>query len=145
AAHHPARAGEPDRIAAREGSPQGQPDAEPREYGQPHVAPGASGDLLRPSLHAGRDAGRHRARDGSRCVARGRRVVRRHAAGGDRAGAGKRRRVERGDADAVIPRYTNPEMGAIWTEQRRFESWLAVELAATDVMADAGIVPAEAA
>ncbi len=36
-------------------------------------------------------------------------------------------------------------MGAIWTEQRRFECWLAVELAATDVMAEAGIVPAEAA
>ena len=36
-------------------------------------------------------------------------------------------------------------MGAIWTEQRRFESWLAVELAATDVLAEAGVVPAEAA
>jgi adenylosuccinate lyase len=36
-------------------------------------------------------------------------------------------------------------MGAIWTEQRRFECWLAVELAAADVMAEAGIVPAEAA
>ncbi|MDQ3171126.1 MAG: adenylosuccinate lyase, partial [Acidobacteriota bacterium] len=45
----------------------------------------------------------------------------------------------------MIPRYTNPAMGAIWTEQRRFECWLAVELAATDVMAEAGIVPAEAA
>ena len=45
----------------------------------------------------------------------------------------------------MIPRYTNPAMGALWTEQRRFESWLAVELAATDVMAEAGIVPADAA
>jgi len=45
----------------------------------------------------------------------------------------------------VIPRYTNPAMGALWTEQRRFEAWLAVELAAAEVMADAGIVPAEAA
>ena len=36
-------------------------------------------------------------------------------------------------------------MSAIWAEQRRFESWLAVELAATDTMAEAGIVPAEAA
>ena len=36
-------------------------------------------------------------------------------------------------------------MGALWTEQRRFEAWLAVELAAADVMAEAGIVPAEAA
>jgi adenylosuccinate lyase len=45
----------------------------------------------------------------------------------------------------MIPRYTNPEMGAIWSEQRRYEAWLEVELAAADVMAEAGIVPAEAA
>ncbi len=36
-------------------------------------------------------------------------------------------------------------MSAIWAEQRRFETWLAVELAAADTMAEAGIVPAEAA
>ena len=36
-------------------------------------------------------------------------------------------------------------MSAIWAEQRRFETWLAVELAATDTMAAAGIVPADAA
>jgi len=36
-------------------------------------------------------------------------------------------------------------MSAIWAEQRRFETWLAVELAAADAMAEAGIVPAEAA
>jgi adenylosuccinate lyase len=45
----------------------------------------------------------------------------------------------------MIRRYTNPEMGAIWSEQRRYETWLEVELAATDVMAEAGIVPTEAA
>jgi adenylosuccinate lyase len=45
----------------------------------------------------------------------------------------------------MIRRYTNPEMGAIWSEQRRYETWLEVELAATDVMAEAGIVPPEAA
>ena len=45
----------------------------------------------------------------------------------------------------MIRRYTNPEMGAIWSEQRRYETWLEVELAALDVMADAGIVPREAA
>jgi adenylosuccinate lyase len=45
----------------------------------------------------------------------------------------------------MIPRYTNPEMGAIWSEQRRYEAWLEVELAVTDVMAEAGIVPADAA
>ncbi len=45
----------------------------------------------------------------------------------------------------MIRRYTNPEMGAIWSERRRYETWLEVELAATDVMAEAGIVPADAA
>jgi adenylosuccinate lyase len=45
----------------------------------------------------------------------------------------------------MIHRYTNPEMGAIWSDQRRYDTWLEVELAAADAMADAGIVPAEAA
>jgi len=45
----------------------------------------------------------------------------------------------------MISRYTNPEMGRIWSEQRRYETWLQVELAATDAMAVAGIVPADAA
>ena len=45
----------------------------------------------------------------------------------------------------MIPRYTNPEMGGIWSDQRRYETWLDVELAATDAMAEAGLVPADAA
>jgi len=45
----------------------------------------------------------------------------------------------------LIPRYTNPEMGRIWSEHRRYETWLQVEIAAADAMAAAGIVPAEAA
>src|ERR671913_639997 len=45
----------------------------------------------------------------------------------------------------MIKRYTNPEMGAIWSEQRRYETWLEVELAAADAMAEAGVIPAEAA
>ena len=36
-------------------------------------------------------------------------------------------------------------MGAIWSEQRRYETWLEVELAAADAMAGAGLVPADAA
>jgi adenylosuccinate lyase len=42
----------------------------------------------------------------------------------------------------MIARYTHPEMGAIWSETRRYETWLEVELAATDALADAGLVPA---
>jgi adenylosuccinate lyase len=45
----------------------------------------------------------------------------------------------------MIPRYTNPEMGRIWSDQRRYETWLQVELAAVDAMARAGIVPQDAA
>jgi adenylosuccinate lyase len=43
----------------------------------------------------------------------------------------------------VIPRYTRDEIGAVWTQQRRMETWLQVELAATDALAAEGIVPEE--
>src|SRR5687768_2244813 len=43
----------------------------------------------------------------------------------------------------MILRYTRPEMGSIWSEQRRYETWLEVELAATDALAAAGVVPQE--
>ena len=36
-------------------------------------------------------------------------------------------------------------MGRIWSEQRRYETWLQVEVAAAEAMAGAGIIPAEAA
>jgi len=42
----------------------------------------------------------------------------------------------------LIERYTRPEMGAVWSEQRKLEAWLEVELAVTDALADAGAVPA---
>jgi adenylosuccinate lyase len=45
----------------------------------------------------------------------------------------------------MIPRYTHPEMGRLWSDQRRYETWLAVESAAAEAMAAAGLVPAEAA
>ena len=45
----------------------------------------------------------------------------------------------------MIQRYTHPEMGRIWSDQRRYETWLLVESAAAEAMAAAGIVPAEAA
>ena len=34
----------------------------------------------------------------------------------------------------MIKRYTLPEMGTVWSEQPKFQSWLAVEIAATPVM-----------
>ena len=45
----------------------------------------------------------------------------------------------------MIERYTRPEMGAVWTDERRMSAWLEVELAATDAWAAEGVVPAEAA
>jgi adenylosuccinate lyase len=45
----------------------------------------------------------------------------------------------------MIARYTHPEMGRIWSDQRRYETWLLVETAAAEAMAAAGIVPVEAA
>jgi adenylosuccinate lyase len=44
----------------------------------------------------------------------------------------------------VIRRYTLPEMGAIWTEEARFEAMLRVELAVSRAQAKRGIVPAAA-
>jgi adenylosuccinate lyase len=45
----------------------------------------------------------------------------------------------------VIPRYTRPEMARIWSDENRFRTWLAVEVAATETLAAAGMVPKDAA
>ncbi len=45
----------------------------------------------------------------------------------------------------MIARYTRPEMGRIWTDENKYRMWLKVELAATETLAAAGIVPASAA
>jgi len=45
----------------------------------------------------------------------------------------------------LIRRYTRAEMGRVWSEENRFQKWLQVELAATETLADAGIVPRDAA
>lgn len=45
----------------------------------------------------------------------------------------------------MIPRYTRPDMGRIWSEENRFRTWLTVEVAATETLADAGLVPKDAA
>ena len=45
----------------------------------------------------------------------------------------------------MIARYTRPEMGRIWSEENRFRMWLRVETAATETLAEAGLVPQSAA
>lgn len=44
----------------------------------------------------------------------------------------------------MIERYTLPEMGAIWTEENRFQKWLDVEIAVCEVHADMGTIPRDA-
>ena len=41
----------------------------------------------------------------------------------------------------MIARYTREEMGTIWTDKAKYESWLKVELAAAEAMAQYGIIP----
>src|SRR5690348_13485084 len=45
----------------------------------------------------------------------------------------------------MIPRYTRPEMAAIWSPETRFRIWFEIEAHATDAMAELGLVPKEAA
>src|SRR4029078_8718561 len=81
----------------------------------------------------------------------GRATRRARPAEGRRAGRHRARRRQRAEHSpgatvaGMISRYTSPEMGLIWSDQRKYETWLQVELAAVDAMARAGIVPAEAA
>ena len=45
----------------------------------------------------------------------------------------------------MIARYTRPPMAQLWSDQSKFERWLRVEVAATEALAEAGVVPASAA
>jgi adenylosuccinate lyase len=45
----------------------------------------------------------------------------------------------------MIPRYTRPEMAAIWDPQTRYRIWFEIEAHAADAMADLGYIPKEAA
>ena len=42
----------------------------------------------------------------------------------------------------MIERYTNPEMGAVWTEENRYRTWLAVEIAVCEAWNKLGKIPA---
>jgi len=45
----------------------------------------------------------------------------------------------------MIARYTRPAMGSIWSEENKYQQWLAVELAASEALAEIGQVPKDAA
>jgi adenylosuccinate lyase len=45
----------------------------------------------------------------------------------------------------LIPRYTRPEMAAIWTPENRFRIWFEIEAHACDAQAELGVIPKSAA
>ncbi len=45
----------------------------------------------------------------------------------------------------MIPRYTRPEMAAIWSDEARFKTWFEIEAHACDALAELGVIPAAAA
>ena len=58
---------------------------------------------------------------------------------GGAAGCGSQKEL------ALIDRYTRPAMGRIWTEENKYRCWLQVESAASTVLAEDGVIPADAA
>src|SRR6201996_1531136 len=46
---------------------------------------------------------------------------------------------------SMIPRYTRPEMAAIWEPQTRFRIWFEIEAHAADALAEIGVLPKAAA
>src|SRR5271163_3687678 len=49
------------------------------------------------------------------------------------------------EENELIARYTRPAMGAIWSDENKYRMWLAIETAASETLAEDGIVPVEAA
>ncbi|MFX7608878.1 adenylosuccinate lyase, partial [Acinetobacter baumannii] len=45
----------------------------------------------------------------------------------------------------MVPRYSRPDMVAIWTPEARFQIWFEIEAHAPDALAELGVVPKEAA
>ncbi|WP_010186147.1 adenylosuccinate lyase [Sphingomonas sp. PAMC 26605] len=45
----------------------------------------------------------------------------------------------------MVPRYSRPDMTAIWTPENRFRIWFEIEAHATDALAELGVVPKDAA
>jgi len=43
----------------------------------------------------------------------------------------------------MIERYTRPEMGAIWTDENKYQAWLEVEILACEAWAELGVIPKE--
>jgi adenylosuccinate lyase len=44
----------------------------------------------------------------------------------------------------MIQRYTRPEMGTLWTDEAKFQTWLEIEIHACEAQAELGLIPEEA-
>ena len=94
-----------------------------------------------------RHAGQCRARRPGRRQCAGRRLRRvqgrqlqgKHRGDPQCRGAGAR------GSSVTIPRYSRPEMAAIWSPETKFRIWFEIEAHAADAMANLGIIPKEAA
>ncbi len=130
-------------------------------FGGQKFIPDARGQSAQPARHGGgpadrhRDRRRHHAASGARSRARRRQRLRRRLRGVQGPHAGKLSRQycgdpQRGSAGArgrgvTIPRYTRPQMAAIWTPETRFRIWFEIEAHAADAMAELGMIPKAAA
>ena len=102
-----------------------------------------------------RDRRRHHAASGARGGARRRQRLRGRLRGVQGPHAGELSRQYRGDPQrggagargrgVTIPRYTRPQMAAIWTPETRFRIWFEIEAHAADAMAELGMIPKAAA
>ena len=43
----------------------------------------------------------------------------------------------------MIPRYSRPEMVAVWSAETRFRIWFEIEAFACEAMAELGVIPKE--
>ena len=43
----------------------------------------------------------------------------------------------------MVPRYSRPEMTAIWSSENRYRIWFAIEVFAAEAMGKVGMIPAE--
>ncbi len=43
----------------------------------------------------------------------------------------------------MLSRYTRPEMAELWNDQKKYETWLEVEIAADEAWSKLGHIPAE--
>ena len=111
------------------------------------IATGAADGGQRGARHHGADAHGRAGGDGRRRVLRERRGPgRRDHRDRRHRRAGRALEVQGrpgGGPQALIPRYSLPEMAAVWSDEARLANWLEIELLAVEAWAELGRIPAE--